>query len=319
MTEEQDLQKWADLEKLGVAEIKTYKGEQKRTLSSLSRQRKELIDERREQVGIVKGLRSAFGKMQVAGKERRALLAEFHNVRNLSNKFREQRDEVNRKVPPPSSILREWLQETYTNLTTIDNDLTSVPMLKKELSAFSRFFEIQVAIKVKEEAEKSHKKYTEQIKEMRRITNKLDEGKQEKFDSGNRGEEESDNPGSIDKNEIDKISKRIANIDRTLDSIKEESKKTKFELDRVDSYLSITNRNSGRVKISEIKNWAASGGNLSVSEMGALLETGRLTELGDGKSEEIVKKRQRKSKKKGRRLGVSRGGSRQGSRAGRRE
>ena len=53
--------------------------------------------------------------------------------------------------------------------------------------------------------------------------------------------------------------------------------------------------------------------------MGALLETGRLTELGDGDSEEHIKNRQRKSKKKGRRLGVSRGGSRQGSRAGRRE
>jgi len=319
MTKDQGLEKWSDLEKLGIAEIEAYKNEQKRDLSSLSRLRRELIDERREQVEIVKGLRSAFGKMQVAGRERKSLLSEFHNVRNESNKYRKERDDVNRRVPPPSSILKEWLQETYTNLTTIDNDLTAVPMLKKELSAFGRFFEIQVAITVKEKAEIAHRKYTDQIKEMRKITNKLDEGKLAKEDLDNDENTESNVPGSIDKSEISKISKRIEKIDKTLDSMKGESKQIREELDRVDSYLSIANRNSGRVKISEIKNWAASGGNLSVSEMGALLETGRLDELGGGNAEEHTKKRPRKSKKKGRRLGVSRGGSRQGNLAGRRE
>ena len=177
MTEGEGFEKWSDLEGMENSEIDQHKNGQKRILASLSRQRKELIDERRDQVEIVKDLRSAFGKMQVAGKNRKGLLTEFHKVKGTANKFRKTRDEINNKIPPPSIILKEWLQETYTNLTTIDNDLTAVPMLKKELSAFSRFFEIQVAIKVKEEAELAHKKYTEQIKEMRVITKKLDANK----------------------------------------------------------------------------------------------------------------------------------------------
>jgi len=278
-----------------------------------------LIDERRDQVEIVKDLRSAFGKMQVAGKNRKGLLTEFHKVKGTANKFRKTRDEINNKIPPPSIILKEWLQETYTNLTTIDNDLTAVPMLKKELSAFSRFFEIQVAIKVKEEAELAHKKYTEQIKEMRVITKKLDANKPIEVSSEENDTVVNSGKPPIDRKEINKISKRIAKIDETLDRMKVENKQIRNEMKRVDSYLSISNRGSTRVKISEIKNWAASGGSLSVSEMGALLETGGLSDLGSESTEESSKKRGKKPKKKRRKLGISRGGSRQGSMASRRD
>ena len=43
-------------------------------------------------------------------------------------------------------VLKEWLSETYRRLTTIDNDLTAVPTLTRELEAFRRFFEIQASI-----------------------------------------------------------------------------------------------------------------------------------------------------------------------------
>ena len=53
---------------------------------------------------------------------------------------------MNRLIPPPMDVLKEWLSETHRRLTTIDNDLTAVPTLSRELEAFRRFFEIQASI-----------------------------------------------------------------------------------------------------------------------------------------------------------------------------
>ena len=169
----------SDFQGLSADEMEAMIAEKKSTLRSLDSEKRDLQTERKEQVQIVKALRSAVVGIERSGTGRKKLLGEFHSMRKQAKIHREKRDEINVRVPPPSKILEEWLGETYLKLTKIDNDLTTVPMLNPELSAFSRFFEIQSSIKKKREAEKSHSKYISKLSEMRKISTKLDQNKEE--------------------------------------------------------------------------------------------------------------------------------------------
>ena len=65
--------------------------------------------------------------MEGANSERRGLLRKkFHEIRKVADSSRKKRDDVNRLIPPPMDVLKEWLSETHRRLTTIDNDLTAV-------------------------------------------------------------------------------------------------------------------------------------------------------------------------------------------------
>ena len=191
----------SDFQDLSTDEMETMIAEKKSTLRSLDSEKRDLQTERKEQVQIVKALRSAVVGIERSGTGRKKLLGEFHSMRKQAKIHREKRDEINVRVPPPSKILEEWLGETYLKLTKIDNDLTTVPMLNPELSAFSRFFEIQSSIKKKREAEKSHSKYISKLSEMRKISTKLDQNKEE---FGKAKSELKDNAEI----EVDKISRK---------------------------------------------------------------------------------------------------------------
>ena len=135
-----------DFKSLSKDEMKAMVSEKKRILRSLDSEKKDLQAERKEQVQIVKALRSAVFGIERSGTGRKKLLGEFHSLRKQAKIQKDKRDEINARIPPPSKILEEWLGETYLTLTRIDNDLTTVPMLNPELSAFSRFFGIQASI-----------------------------------------------------------------------------------------------------------------------------------------------------------------------------
>ena len=169
----------SNLQDLSIDEMKEMIVEKKSMLRSLDSDKRQLQTERKEQVQIVKALRSAVVGIEISGTGRKKLLGEFHSKRKEAKIQREVRDNINERIPPPSKILEEWLGETYLILTRIDNDLTAVPMLNPELSAFSRFFEIQSSIKKKREAEEAQAKYISKLSEMRRISTKLDQNKEE--------------------------------------------------------------------------------------------------------------------------------------------
>ena len=169
---------WGDLEGLDSEGITRIIKEKKDLLRTIDGQIRDLQSERKEQVHIVKALRSAVVGFENSDSGRKKLLAEFHSSRKSAQKQRQKRDSINESVPPPSKILEEWLSETFDSLTSIDNDLTSVPMLNPELTAFSRFFEIQASIKRKRQAEKAHSDYIKKVGEMRRISSKLDQNKE---------------------------------------------------------------------------------------------------------------------------------------------
>ena len=126
--------------------------------------------------------------------------------------------------------------------------------------------------------------------------------------------------GRISRKEIRGVSNRISAIDKRLDVLGGERKTARKELSRIEAYSRITQQGRmGRVKISDIKDIARSGGSLSTAEMGAFLDIGGLSSLGeepDTEPEPAVEKRQ---KKKGRKLGVARSGSRKGNLATRKE
>ena len=320
MSDSVQISLWDDLEEIDQSDIEDLRGDQKRLLATFENELKELRAERKEQVEIVKSLRSVIGKVEVADSGRKSLLREFHRSRKSAQQEKEKRDSINKFIAPPTNILFEWLSVTHTRLTTIDNDLTAVPMLNRELGSFSRFFELQSSIERKKVAESAHARYAERISEMRRIMTKLDKNKADKGISvseitGDLGIED----GRISRKEIGGVSNRISAIDKRLDVLGGERKATRKELSRIEAYSRITQGRLGRVKISDIKDIARSGGSLSTAEMGALLDIGGLSSLGEEPDAEPEPAVERRQKKKGRKLGVARSGSRKGNLATRKE
>ena len=112
MMSESKVDIWDDLTGMKGEEILEVKKEKKALLNSLQTRLNELRSERKEQVQIVKSLRSVVGGVEASDSGRKKLLSQFHNHRKKSQKHREFRDTINKCIPPPSSILQEWLKET---------------------------------------------------------------------------------------------------------------------------------------------------------------------------------------------------------------
>lgn len=310
-----------DLEEMDHKDIVEMKGDLERELRSVERQHRELRDERRDQVELVRSLRSAIGEMRSADGARKGLLREFHSARKLSEEARQTRDSVNSCIPPPADVLAEWLRETHRRLVTIDNDLTAVPTLARELDSFGRFFELQAAIVRKQDSEKAHSEYVTQVKRMREVTAKLDairkSGKDKVEDALGETELDSD---SVSRSDVRKTSGRIDNIDKRLDSLSSERKDIRRRLGRIKAYLKVTIRGGRAIRLSDVKDRAQSGGSLDAGELDALLSSGGLSEIASTETEERPKAKSKPGrKKKGMRLGVTRGGSRRGTMAARRE
>ena len=310
----------SDFKELSNDEMKEMISDKKRILRSLDSEGKDLQTERKEQVQIVKALRSAIIGIEQSGTGRKKLLGEFHTLRKQAKVHREKRDEINKRIPPPSKILEEWLDETYSTLTRIDNDLTTVPMLNPELSAFSRFFEIQASIKKKREAEKAHSTYISKLSEMRKISSKLDQNKEEFGKVTSELKESSEIEGDkISRKEIRKISRSISSIDEKIEKLKLESIKERDLLKKLQKYLRLSSVR-GSYSIEDIRGIAAKGGSLNSEELGLILETGGFSSINNAKEPtKEAPKQNRRPRKKARKLGISRRGGRKGKSAIRRD
>lgn len=314
---------FSDLEDMPHKDVELLSKKIEREIRTIEDEHKSLRNERRNQVEIVKSLRQAVGENEAISEERRGLLRKFHQSRKQAEEARKKRDSVNSSIPPPSAILAEWMVETHQRLVTIDNDLTAVPTLHREIDMFKRFFELQAAFTRKQESEKFHEEYVNYIKEIRAITKELDATRK---DSPKEKIEKSSSDGKIDssnvnRSDVRKISKRIKKIDSQLDKITEERKSLRKEANRLKTYLRVTSSRGKPIKISEVKDRATSGDSLNTQELGALLRTGGLAELTKSNSKQPKKKQPRKNKgkKQHRKLGVARGGARLGSRVSKRD
>jgi len=132
------------------------------------------------------------------------------------------------------------------------------------------------------------------------------------------------NPDNITRSEIRKMSKRISGIDKRLETIKSQRKKLRRESGRVRSYQKITSGRGRKIRLTDVKERASTGGSLNANELSALLDSGSLTgitsEASKPESTKSNAPRKGRTGKKGmRRLGVTRGGPRKGNSASRRE
>ena len=313
-----------DLEGLPHDEIEEKSADLNRQLRSLEDEFNSLRHDRRSQVDLVKSLRTAVGGIEEADSERRGLLRRFHEIKKKADKDRDLRDKVNISIPPPATVLEEWMDETHTKLTTIDNDLTSVPTLNRELDSFRRFFELQAAVVRKREAEEAHARYVSQIEDLRKVTTKLDATRKTREATADGVTEGTDiESDKVTRGEIRKMSRRINGIDKRLDSIKSQRKDLRKEAGRLRSYLKITGGRGRPIRLADVKERASTGGSLNTNELTALLDSGSLlgiaSESKTTESQDEPQTRGRSGKKGKRRLGVTRGGPRRGSSASKRE
>lgn len=314
-----------DLEEVPHSEIDEKSADLDRQLRSLENEFNSLRHDRRAQVDLVKSLRAAVGNIEEANSERKALLNQFHKVKKEADKNRGLRDKVNRSIPPPAAVLEEWLADTYGKLTTIDNDLTAVPTLNRELDSFRRFFELQAAVVRKRQAEQAHADYIVEIDKLRKITTELDATRKNRESSAESATEGSElEADQVTRGEIRKMSRAITRIDKQLEAIKSQRKELRREAGRLRSYLKITGGRGRKIRLADVKDRASSGGSLNANELTALLDSGGLMDLStESKKTEPTQtppqKRGKGGKKGKRRLGVTRGGPRRGNSAMRRE
>ena len=311
-----------ELRSLSKNQLQDLFRSKKRILSTINSESSELRIERKNNVHIVKTLRAALGKSISSNKERIELLKQFKKKRDEIRSLKEKRDEINACVPPPSEILFEWLANTYSKLTTIDNDLTGIHMLNRELGSFSRFFELQASIRKKRISEEKHKSYVEKINEIKIISEKLDNQREESENTVSEIVQDLDiEENSVNRKEINQISKRISRIDKDLEKLDNQRKEEKINLRIISEYRNKINNNSRILEISDLKSLASSGGSLSTMEMDAILDSGGFSKLSieENKKNFPIQTNNRKNKKKKRKLGVSRVGGRRGSLASKRD
>jgi hypothetical protein len=152
-----------ELENMDLSNIKSLKQELINQLEVGEELFRDLVEDRRNQIDIVKTLRNAVKEVESMDDGRRELLKEFHGFRKAAEIAKNLRDKVNKLIPPPSDILEKWIEKSYNSLTTIPNDLTELPTLPREKDIFKRFFELQVCILKKKESENAHLEYVSNI------------------------------------------------------------------------------------------------------------------------------------------------------------
>ena len=309
-----------DFKDMEFEDIVGLKRELQREIESNESRFKEFLEDRRNQIDIVKTLREMMKEVDSMDEERKNLLSEFNKYRKRAEDARKTRDLVNKLVPPPSEILEKWIVKNYENLTVINNDLTTVPTLEREIDLFKKFLELQVCIKRKRESEKAHLEYVENITALREVAKKLDIQREEKEKNISEMGEKSESEGNVvSRKEIRKISKKITSIDKKLDSLKIERIELKKNLANIKKELKNKNTVNKKISISEIKNKIIEGAVLDTSEFDVLLKQGRLNDIGTHKEKKNDSKNRTNKKRKMRRFGNTKRKSRKGNSAALRE
>ncbi|MBT3642166.1 MAG: hypothetical protein HOJ64_00580 [Euryarchaeota archaeon] len=310
-----------EIEDMDLSNIKSLKQDLINQLEACEQEFRDLVEDRRNQIDIVKTLRNALKEVESMDDGRRELLKEFHGFRKAAEIAKNLRDKVNKLIPPPSDILEKWIEKTHNSLTTIPNDLTELPTLPREKDIFKRFFELQVCIIKKKECENAHLEYVINIGKLREVSKKLDLHREEK--EKNISEITNDievDENSVSRKDVRKISKKITGIDKKLDSLKEERSLIRDELNKIKILIKQNNSKVRKISINEVKEKIKVGSSLDASEFEALLHEGNLSGIGSINNDKNIKLNKKPNqKKKMRKLGSTQRKSRRGNTAALRE
>ena len=281
---------------------------------------KEVLEDRRNQIDIVKTLREVMKELDSMDSNRRDLLSEFNKYRKAAENAKKIRDIVNELIPPPSEILEKWMMNTYEKLTTINNDLTTVPTLEREKDLFKKFFELQVCITKKRESEEAHIVYVNNISKLRDISKKLDLQREEKKKNISEINDNQESEGStVSRKEIRKVSKKISLIDKKLDLLKIERGELKKFLNRINKEVKKSKLAEKRISITKIKEKLIDGTSLDTSEFDTLLSQGGLSDISAEKEKKMNNRSKTIRRKKMHRIGNIKRKSRKGNSAALRE
>jgi len=310
-----------ELENMDLSNIKSLKQELINQLEVGEELFRDLVEDRRNQIDIVKTLRNAVKEVESMDDGRRELLKEFHGFRKAAEIAKNLRDKVNKLIPPPSDILEKWIEKSYNSLTTIPNDLTELPTLPREKDIFKRFFELQVCILKKKESENAHLEYVSNIGKLREISKKLDLHREEKEKNISEITDDIEvGENAVSRKDVRKISKKITGIDKKLDSLKDERTQIRDELNKIKIKLKQSNSKVRKISINEVKEKIKVGNSLDASEFEALLHEGNLSRIGSINNDKNVKANKKQTqKKKMRKLGSTQRKSRRGNTAALRE
>ena len=289
-----------ELENMDLSNIKSLKQELINQLEVGEQQFRDLVEDRRNQIDIVKTLRNAVKEVESMDDGRRELLKEFHGFRKAAEIAKDLRDKVNKLIPPPSDILEKWIEKSHNSLTTIPNDLTELPTLPREKDIFKRFFELQVCILKKKESENAHLEYVSNIEKLREVSKKLDLHREEKEKNISEITDDIEvGENVISRKDVRKISKKITGIDKKLDSLKDERTQIRDELNKIKIILKQSNSKVRKISINEVKEKIKVGNSLDASEFEALLHEGNLSGIGSINNDKNMKANKKQTQKNG--------------------
>lgn len=298
-----------DLENLSLHRIEDMLRDVKSDIRSTEAQSESLRNERRQLIDIVTSLRESLKKGSEDSEEKRKLrkqLSTFQNQRHEAQKFR---DDANQRVPPTLTQILDSLKHRHRLLTTIMNDLNEMPTLEDEILIFQSFLEYQAMYEVKTQSMEAHKRMITAIegirsimKQFKEIDGRGDERKKNLAESTTNIEED-----DVGWPEVRRISSRIEHIDRMHRECRSDRGKLIRERGRLQAFLKIREgkRAVDHINPEDVKEKAASGGTLSISDLDALLSSGGLSEIGNVEVKETNTDEKRK-RKRNRRSGASR-------------
>ncbi len=273
---------------------------------------KRIQRERECEISLVQSLRSIQENTRGNSKERNSLLVDFRKIRGEAEKTKAQRDEINQNVPPPLEIIQQRLFETYRRLATIPNDLSKMPNRDHEVKLFSFFFELKAMYVQKVRGNELHQKYIELLRNQDEKLKQLDKLRDERKIIAEEARE--DAPGQkANPKEIRKLNERIAEMLNAIKSQRSELKKMRREHGRLEAFARMQKKSGGRskrtigIRIEDVKSRASSGKNLSMEDLGALLNSGGLQVLNEPSKDQTREKPDPVKKQKRRQVGAARG------------
>tara|TARA_Y100000814_G_C12255296_1_gene376513 strand:- start:61 stop:921 length:861 start_codon:yes stop_codon:yes gene_type:complete len=268
--------------------------------------------ERESEIALVQSLRTIQETTRGNSKERNELLNEFRKIREKAQKTKAERDQINQNVPPPLEIIEQRLSETHRRLATIPNDLSKMPNRDHEVKLFSFFFELKAMYSKKVRGNELHQQYIDLLRNQDEKLKQLDKLRDERKVIAEEARQE--DPGQkANPKEIRKLNDRIAEM---LDAIKlqrSELKKMRRERGRLEAFSRMQKKSDKRskraigIRIEDVKSRASSGGNLTMEDLGALLNSGGLQSLNEQSKEQEKQNAEAAKKPKRRQVGAARG------------
>ena len=301
-----------DLQDFTKGEISEKISSIKAAIEAVEKDIQRMQQERESEIALVQSLRAIQETTRGNSKERNELLNEFRKIREKAQKTKAERDQINQNVPPPLEIIEQRLSETHRRLATIPNDLSKMPNRDHEVKLFSFFFELKAMYSKKVRGNELHQQYIDLLRNQDEKLKQLDKLRDERKVIAEEAREE--DPGQkANPKEIRKLNDRIAEM---LDAIKlqrSELKKMRRERGRLEAFSRMQKKSDKRskraigIRIEDVKSRASSGGNLTMEDLGALLNSGGLQSLNEQSKEQEKQNAEAAKKPKRRQVGAARG------------